>query len=116
MKKLILILSLVLLCGLTYAVDMQVSLTASNGTVSVTNIVVTDFEPIACTVLFKTNAASVYLISFKGKDAAGNVVGKRTATFSPAEAAMMFPQLPAIMQSVDAVLDGNKEMIIQRSR
>ena len=114
MKKLIL--SIVLMCGLSYAAEMQVSTTASNGTVSVTNVVVTDFEPVACTVLFKANVPSAYIINFNGKDASGNIVGKRSVSFTPVEAAAMFPALPDVMSSVNAVLDGNKEMIIQRSR
>ena len=44
------------------------------------------------------------------------LTGRKSASFTPAEAAYIFPQLGAVMGGVDAAINSNKEAIIQKSK
>ncbi len=108
MKKYIAI-AIILAAGSLCATEMTVTTTVTN------SITITELEPVSYIALFKDGVPNRYVISFQGK-ANGVVVGRKTASFTPAEAAYIFPTLQPVMAGVDEAINANKDMIIQRAR
>lgn len=104
-----LIFALVLSGVTAFSVEMQVVSTVTN------NVAITDIEPTSYIALFRNGVPYKYVINFVGKDGT-NVVGRKVADFTPAEAAYILPALGPIMDSVEGAINTNKEMIIQKAR
>jgi hypothetical protein len=108
MKKYII--ALALIAGMVSAVEMQVPVTTNRA------VEVVDLEVNTYAAIFKDGVPYKYIINFSGLDASSNVVGRASASFTPAEAAYIFPQLGDVMGGVDTAINANKEMIIQKSK
>lgn len=109
MKKCIAI-AILLAAGSLCATEMTITTTVTN------TVTITELEPVSYIAMFNTNGvANRYVINFKGK-ANGVVVGRKTAVFSPEEAAYIFPSLTTVMAGVDEAINANKDMIIQRAK